>query len=369
MDNTNLIYEIRNADGTIDYVVNLGAVLYNEHVLNISNLIIPLRSQSFFTLPEDKGKFAAVNVYYNPDDGVFVFDLVIKSDTFIQNISSDALSNYLPIAQFIIQEAYGSFDVLVVNQFSKMSTFSITQQFEQGDRGSQGPVGDTGLAGYVGVRGLTGLDGLTGFTGFQGVTGMGAQGARGPQGETGLYPSTELLYYSKFKSDSIQLVDYSVFERDLVWGSTGAGYTGVGYTGVGLGDTGEFFVPQTLSAYVVEDGIVDQCQSITYRGGVSSYTCTGFIGFTGTIQAWVRLDVPPQADFSYVVSPSSSLRYTFTDISTMSPTRWEWDLGDGGGTVTASSFSYLFSAHGDYIVTLRAYNAAGVSERSKVITV
>ena len=370
MENSNFIYEVHGTATGIqrltDYAVDFGSVLYNGQILNISSLIIPLRDQTFFTLPEDKGKYAAVNTYYNVDDGAFVFDLVKKSESFIQDVTADAISNYLPIAQFIIQESYGSFDVLVINQYSKMSTFSITQDFEQGDRGTQGPVGDTGLNGYTGSVGETGIGGLMGYTGPQGITGVGSAGAMGLQGTTGYYPSTDLLFYSKFKTDDISLLDYAVFERDLGWGATGSGYTGVGYTGVGLGDTGIFFMSQDQSSFVVEDGIVDRCHSVTYRGGLSAYTNSKFIGFTGSIQAWIRLDVPPIADFSYTVN---SLRVTFTDTSTMVPTAWEWDFGSGGEKIHSRDVTYTFSSHGTYLITLIASNAAGTSERVKSITI
>jgi len=366
MDNSNIIHEIRNADGTVDYSVSLGSVLYNDRILDLSNLIIPIRGQTFFTLPEDKGKYAAINVYYRVEDGEFIFDLVKKSVAFVQSVTSDAISNCLPIAQFLIQESYGSFNVLVINQYSKMATFSITSSFEQGDRGLQGRVGATGLDGYVGSVGETGIEGLIGYTGPQGVTGVGSVGEIGPQGATGVYPSTDLLFYGKFKSDNLSLLDYAVYERDLEWGATGAGYTGVGYTGIGLGDTGLFFMPQEQSSFVVVDGIVDNSHSIVYRGGRSGYTNDKFLGFTGSIQAWVRLDVPPIADFSYTVDPSKPTRVTFTDTSVMYPTSWSWSLG---GVITpAKNITYTFPTSGTYLVILTVTNAAGSSERAKSIT-
>jgi hypothetical protein len=369
MDSSNFIYEIRSADGTVDYSINLGRVLYNDRILDISNLIIPIRDQVFFTLPEDKGKFAIVNVYYGVDDGVFVFDLVKKSDTFIQNLSIEALSNYLPIAQFVVRESFGSFTVLVVNQYSKMATFSITDVFTQGDQGAQGPVGDTGFIGYTGKFGETGVEGLTGYVGPQGVTGFGAQGTAGAQGVTGYRASTDLLFYSKFKAADKTLLDYSVYERDFSWGASGAGYTGVGYTGIGLGATGMIFIPENESSFVVEDGVVDNCHSITYRGGQSSYRHDSYIASPGTIQAWVRLDVAPNIDFSFTPDPLNSLKIFFTDLSLFYPTVWEWDLGLGGDLIKTQNFVYLFSTHGTYTVTLKASNAAGASERIKIITI
>ena len=210
----------------------------------------------------------------------------------------------------------------------------------------------------------TGIEGLIGYTGPQGITGVGSAGEIGPQGATGVYPSTDLLFYGKFKSDNLSLLDYAIYERDLEWGATGAGYTGVGYTGIGLGDTGLFFMPQEQSSFVVGDGIVDCSHSIVYRGGRSGYTNDKFLGFTGSIQAWVRLDVPPIADFSYTVD---SLRVTFTDTSMMFPTSWSWDIS--GFTTPAKSITYTFPSSGTYLVILTATNAAGSSERAKSITI
>jgi hypothetical protein len=369
MENSNIVYERRNINGTTDYIVNLGTILYNDIVYNLNNLIIPIWGQSFFTPNIDKGLYAAINVYYNPEDGQFVFHLVKKSLVFIQNIVADALSNHLPIAQFIIQESFTSFVVLQINQYSKMATFSFTNQYTPGDIGQQGPLGNTGYYGSTGAVGFTGIEGLQGYTGIQGQTGMGDIGATGIQGATGYFPSFDLLFYGKFKSEDMRLTDYSVYERDFGWGASGAGYIAYGLTGVGLNYTGMFFVDRDPSAYAVEEGVGDNCHNITYEGGWSSYKSRQYVGFTGTIQAWINLDVEPIADFTYVVDPFNPFRYTFSDASLLFPTAWEWDLGVGGYKVTSSSFSYIFGSHGTYAITLRSSNAAGYSEKVKIITV
>lgn len=369
MENSNLISERRNADGTVDYIVSLGTILYNDRVLSLSNMLIPLRDQTFFTLPDEKDYFAAVNVYYNPDSGLFTFDVVGKSTSILQFITADAIPNSLPIAQFIIKQSVVAFDVIVVNQYSRMATFTITNDFTQGTAGHQGPMGYTGAVGQDGSQGLTGYVGDAGDTGVQGLTGMGVIGATGLQGATGYSPDPQLLFYGRFKSDDMTLSDYSIYEQDLGWGASGAGLTGVGYTGVGLGDTGTIFIPGDPTSFEVEDGIVDQCHAITYRGGWSSYSSEMFIGFTGSIHAWVRVDVPPIVDFSYSIpNPSTPLRLYFSDTSMFFPTSWQWDI-DGTLVTTQRSFSYLFASSGTYLVTLRDTNAAGSSEKTKVVVV
>jgi len=370
MENSNLIYERRNADGTVDYIASLGTILYNDRVLTLSNMLIPLRDQTFFILPDEKDYFAAVNVYYNPDSGVFIFDVVGKSTSILQFVTADAVPNSLPIAQFIIKQSVAAFDVIIVNQYSRTATFSITDDFTQGTAGHQGPMGYTGAVGYDGAQGLTGYVGEIGYTGVQGFTGLGVVGATGLQGATGYSPDSQLLFYGKFKSDDTTLADYSIYEQDLGWGASGAGLTGVGYTGVGLGDTGTIFIPGELTSYVMEDGIIDQCHSITYRGGWSSYSFTGFIGFTGAIHAWVRVDMPPRVDFSYSIPHPeiTTLRLVFTDTSMFFPTSWQWTIDDTVVT-TQRSFNYLFASSGTYIVTLRATNAAGSSEKTKIVMV
>ena len=51
MDNANNIFERKNLDGSIDYVVNIGNILYNNKIVSLSNLVIPLRQQTIFILP------------------------------------------------------------------------------------------------------------------------------------------------------------------------------------------------------------------------------------------------------------------------------------------------------------------------------
>ncbi len=74
---------------------------------------------------------------------------------------------------------------------------------------------------------------------------------------------------------------------------------------------------------------------------------------------------PPSADFSG--SPTSGqapLTVNFTDLSTGSPTSWSWAFGDGG-TSTLQNPSHIYSAAGQYTVSLTAANAAGPNTATK----
>jgi len=68
---------------------------------------------------------------------------------------------------------------------------------------------------------------------------------------------------------------------------------------------------------------------------------------------------PPVADFSG--SPTSGtvpLTVNFTDLSTNSPTAWEWDFGDGGDS-SEQNPSYTYLLVGIYTPSMTATNAGG----------
>jgi len=74
---------------------------------------------------------------------------------------------------------------------------------------------------------------------------------------------------------------------------------------------------------------------------------------------------PPVADFS--ASPTSGntpLNVTFTDLSTNSPTSWNWNFGDGG-TSAVQNPTHQYTAVGNYTVTLTATNANGSDSETK----
>jgi PKD repeat protein len=75
---------------------------------------------------------------------------------------------------------------------------------------------------------------------------------------------------------------------------------------------------------------------------------------------------PPVADFSG--NPTSGpppLTVYFTDLSTGSPTSWDWTFGDGG-TDTVQHPIHDYTSVNTYTVSLTAYNAQGQNTETKV---
>jgi hypothetical protein len=368
MDNANNIYERKNPDGSVDYTINIGNVLYNNTTVSLSNIVLPLRQQSFFSLPSEKRYYAAVNVYYSVDNGSFIFDVIKKSEEYIDSYDSDILTNALPIGQFILQQSLSSFEVKKINLYSKLSTFSITSEFIQGDRGAQGEIGDTGFFGYTGIQGFTGIEGLMGYTGIQGDTCVGMMGHTGLQGATGIYPNLDLQLYLKFKTDDINLTDYSPYERDLLWGASGAGITGIIFSNETGTNTAIEILDQDQSAFIFEEGILDNCHSVTYNGGVSGYRNEKYIGFTGTIQAWVNINQLPIADFIYeAYTGIVGYPIRFMDASRYSPKTLTWDID--GSIYHSGIITHSFGSTGIHIVKLTATNLVGSHTKSEQITV
>ena len=76
--------------------------------------------------------------------------------------------------------------------------------------------------------------------------------------------------------------------------------------------------------------------------------------------------VPPTAQFS--ASPTSgqyNLTVRFTDLSTNSPSSWQWDFGDGSPNSTDQNPVHTYTAAGTYTVTLTVSNAYGSSTLRK----
>lgn len=74
---------------------------------------------------------------------------------------------------------------------------------------------------------------------------------------------------------------------------------------------------------------------------------------------YISVFTVPVANFT--ASPTSGnapLVVQFTDISTNSPTSWQWDFGDGN-TSTLQNPVHMYSQSGNYTISLTASNAAG----------
>jgi len=86
-----------------------------------------------------------------------------------------------------------------------------------------------------------------------------------------------------------------------------------------------------------------------------------------------ELDPDPSPHVSFSAVPLGGVRpvnVTFSDLSTNTPTSWEWEFGEGG-TSTTQNPSYTYDHHGTYSIKLTAHNAygSGAAEAVDYITV
>ncbi len=73
-----------------------------------------------------------------------------------------------------------------------------------------------------------------------------------------------------------------------------------------------------------------------------------------------------KTDFSATpVTGIGTLTTAFTDLSTGSPTAWEWDFGDGTPTVTEKNPTHPYATNGVYTVTLKVWNSNGTGQVTK----
>ena len=75
----------------------------------------------------------------------------------------------------------------------------------------------------------------------------------------------------------------------------------------------------------------------------------------------------PVANFSFSNGCEGSVT-SFTDLSTNSPTTWNWNFGDAG-TSTNQNPTHIYSSPGVYTVTLIVYNGAGYDTLAQNISV
>jgi PKD repeat protein len=97
--------------------------------------------------------------------------------------------------------------------------------------------------------------------------------------------------------------------------------------------------------------------TVTGPGGSDGETKTNYI----TVNACVA----PVANFSgSPTSGTAPLTVNFTDLSTNSPTGWNWTFGDGGSS-TAQNPAHTYTTAGTYTVTLTASNSCGSDGETK----
>ncbi len=110
-----------------------------------------------------------------------------------------------------------------------------------------------------------------------------------------------------------------------------------------------------------------------WSGGVCSGTLNCTVTFSTNTEVTATFNLQntgsPLAAFSLSnTSPYTGQSVQFTDLSTGTPTSWNWNFGDGT-TSTLQNPTHAYSTAGSYTVTLTAVNASGSNLTTKSVTV
>jgi PGF-pre-PGF domain-containing protein len=127
---------------------------------------------------------------------------------------------------------------------------------------------------------------------------------------------------------------------------------------------GNYSAVQSPGHTYASAGIFTVSLTATNAAGSSTLTRTGYITVSGS-------PVPPAASFTGTpTSGKAPLNVGFTDLSTGSPSGWNWSFGDGSYS-TAQNPSHTYQVNGIYTVSLNATNSAGstTATRADYITV
>jgi PKD repeat protein len=99
--------------------------------------------------------------------------------------------------------------------------------------------------------------------------------------------------------------------------------------------------------------------TVSNSAGSDSEIKTNYITITAGTQ-------PPVANFSATPrSGNASLTVQFTDLSTNTPTSWDWNFGDGSAHGTTKNPSHQYTSAGTYTITLTATNSGGSDGETK----
>ncbi|MGB8219278.1 MAG: PKD domain-containing protein [Methanoregula sp.] len=101
--------------------------------------------------------------------------------------------------------------------------------------------------------------------------------------------------------------------------------------------------------------------------GTKDWFYQGFMTFAFWFLTWTILlstTVPVAGFSSNVSSGTAPLTVTFSDISTNTPTSWNWSFGDGTFS-TVNNPEKTYSSTGNFTVNLTTANAAGTNTITK----
>lgn len=117
-----------------------------------------------------------------------------------------------------------------------------------------------------------------------------------------------------------------------------------------------------------EYGAVAPVYTISTTGGNSYYENSGFWYSYNDFHFRAVTDggiLAPVADFSF----TGDNVVEFTDLSTNTPTTWEWIFGDGSVLSTEQNPTHTYDLDGDYEVCLTAANGGGENTICKTVTI
>jgi PKD repeat protein len=124
----------------------------------------------------------------------------------------------------------------------------------------------------------------------------------------------------------------------------------------GDGDTSTVQNPRHTYA---QEGEYDVKLTATNENGDSTYTRLKLMRVK-------TLPPAPEAGFTYTVN---ELSVSFTDTSINSPDKWIWRLGESGAVSAAQNPTWIYSAYGEYEVTLEVSHIGGKDTLVRTITV
>ncbi|HWQ49495.1 MAG TPA: PKD domain-containing protein [Methanosarcina sp.] len=101
---------------------------------------------------------------------------------------------------------------------------------------------------------------------------------------------------------------------------------------------------------------------ISNSAGSNTTTKSSYIKVTANNTT--NTTIPVVSFWGSQTSGKAPLTVTFTDASTNNPTAWNWSFGDGNYS-TVQKPRHMYSAAGNYSVTLKASNAAGTGTKTR----
>jgi PKD repeat protein len=177
-------------------------------------------------------------------------------------------------------------------------------------------------------------------------------------------PNTGFFAIAAGYSFSLALTDGGSI---VVWGyQTGVPEPNTGFVAIAAGYGHSLGLKEDGSVVGWGENHWGQCDAPSPNTGFFAIAAGGHqsLGLKG--DSGEEPPTPPVAAFSgNPTSGPAPLTVYFTDLSTGSPTSWDWTFGDGG-TSTAQHPSHDYTADNAYTVSLTAYNAQGQDTETKV---